>query len=289
MRLVQISDFHFTCLTWNPFRLFSKRILGNFNWLFKRKSLHAKKLLDPLPELFRELKVDLVLLGGDLTTTSLMEEYETALEFVQKLPTQWIAIPGNHDHYTYRSFRKKHFYLYFSNQKGPIAHPVDFFTLKDHGVEAHRMAPGWWILALDTARPTHFASSRGIFSQKAEEYVVEILNLIPPDDSVICFNHYPFFPQDQDHRNLERGDCLENLLKQFPQIRLYLHGHTHRHAIADLQPNHLPILLDSGCCVQGNQGTWNLIDLMSDHCKVTAYKWQSHWNPFRTETFEWKR
>jgi len=289
MRLAQISDFHFTQITWNPLRLLSKRLLGNLNWLVTRRFVFMHKQLDPLPNLLRELKVDLILLGGDFTTTALKEEFQKASRFVSQLSQDWIAIPGNHDHYTYRSHRNKHFYRYFSNEREGIAHAADFFTLKDHGVEAHRIADGWWLLALDTARATNPYSSRGLFSQKLEEYVHEVLDLLPKGDAVICFNHYPFFQQDEPKRNLARGEVLQEILHRSPQVRLYLHGHTHRHAIADLQPNRLPILLDSGCCVQGREGTWNLIDLMPHHCEITAYRWDGQWGPFRSEKIRWAR
>lgn len=289
MRIAQISDLHYTHITWNPFRLLSKRFLGNLNWLLTRKSVFCPAQLDPLPDLFQSLGVDLVLLGGDFTTTALREEYEKASHFVERISQNWIAIPGNHDHYTYSSFRKKHFYRYFSNQRDQISHPADFFTLKDHGVEAHRIAPDWWLIALDTARATNPYSSKGLFSEKQETYFEEVLHLLPPGDSVICFNHYPFFQQDEPRRNLVRGEALQKQLQDAPQIRLYLQGHTHRHAIADLQAGGLPILLDSGCCVQGKEGTWNLIDLMPNHCTVSAYRWKERWEPFRTETMPWKR
>lgn len=289
MRIAQVSDFHFTHITWNPLRLFSKRLFGNLNWLIARRAIYAHQQLEPLPKLFRDLLVDYVLMGGDFTTTALTEEYESAKNFVSKFSQDWIAIPGNHDHYTYRSHRQKHFYRYFSNKREEISHPVDFFTLKDHGAEAHKIGPGWWVLALDTARATNPYSSQGLFSEKLQETTAEILALLPPSDSVICFNHYPFFPQDEARRNLVRGSALAELLQKSPQIRLYLNGHTHRHAIADLQPNHLPILLDSGCCVQGFEGTWNLIDLLPDHCFVTAFRWNNRWEPFRKEKMEWRR
>jgi 3',5'-cyclic AMP phosphodiesterase CpdA len=289
MRIAQISDFHFTHITWNPLRLLSKRILGNLNWLFTRKAFFAPEQLDPLPELFRKLNVDLILLGGDFTTTALEEEFLKAQEFVSKFSQPWIAIPGNHDHYTAESWREKHFYRYFSNKRAPISHPIDFFTLKEHGVEAHKIGDGWWVLALDTARATNFYSSQGLLSLKLEEYVSEILSLIPPQDAVICLNHYPFFPQEEARRGLVRGEALRALLEKSPQIRLYLNGHTHRHAIADLQPNKLPILLDSGCCVQGGEGTWNLIDLLQGSCEVTAFHWKTEWEPFRKESIAWQR
>lgn len=289
MRIAQISDFHYTHITWNPLRLLSKRILGNLNWLLTRSAAFAEEQIEMLPELFDQLGVDLVLLGGDFTTTALQEEYEKASQFVSRIKKPTIAIPGNHDHYTKKSFGNKHFYRYFSNHKQEILHPTDFFHLSDHRIEVHPIAPNWWLIALDTARATNFHSSAGIFTEKQEAYFKEILNLIPPGDSIICFNHYPFFPQDAAKRNLERGDALQKILHDHPRIRLYLHGHTHRHAIADLQPNGLPILLDSGCCVQKRTGTWNLIDLMPDDCVVSAYRWNGSWEPFRQEKIAWKR
>lgn len=288
MRIAQISDFHFTHLTWNPFRLFSKRLLGNLNWLVNRKSSFSHVPLEKLPALFSELNVDLILFGGDFTTTSLKKEYEKASSLVSKFSQKWIAIPGNHDHYTYRSFRKKHFYKYFSNEKKEIFHPIDFFNLEQHGVEVHQIGPNWWLIALDTARPTPLYSSKGFFGKPLEEYLREILALLPDDASVILLNHYPFFPLDHALHSLERGDALQKMIQESPQIRLYLHGHTHKHAITDLQPS-LPILLDSGCSAQEKEGTWNLIDLLPDHCRVTAYSWENKWKPFREELIQWKK
>ncbi|MBI5272432.1 MAG: metallophosphoesterase [Chlamydiia bacterium] len=291
MRIAQISDFHYTHWTWNPFRLCSKRMLGALNWLCTRKSSLASDPLDALPDLLRALKVDLVLLGGDFTTTALIEEYQKAVQFTQKLSMPWIAIPGNHDYYTYRSSFQKHFYRYLSNRNpyAPITHPTNFFSLKQHGIEAHSIAPHWWVLALDTARATNPYSSKGLFSEKQEKYMEEILHLLPPEDSLICLNHYPFVQGKSSRRNLERGEALQSLLEKTPQIRLYLHGHTHKHAIVDLQSSQLPLVLDSGCVANTRTGTWNLIDLMPDDCQVSAYRWNSQWEPFCTEKIRWKR
>lgn len=289
MRIAQVSDFHFTHLTWNPFRLLSKRIFGNFNWLFLRKKHFFEEQLEPLPDLFQELGVDLVLFGGDFTTTALTEEFEKARRFVKKVTQPWIAIPGNHDHYTMRSYRKKHFYRYFANKRKEIVHPVEFFTLKDHGIEAHRMTKGWWLIALDTSLATNPYSSEGLVSEKLESYLEEVLTLIPKGESILLLNHYPFFQNDEPRRNLKRGDALQELLKRHPRIRLYLHGHTHRHIVADLQISNLPIVLDSGSCSQGKKGAWNLIDLQPKGCTVATYRWDHSWMKTRTEEFAWTR
>lgn len=289
MKIAHVSDFHFTALTWNPFRLLSKRILGNLNWIFFRKKHFFENQLEPLPPLFEELGVDLVLLGGDFSTTALSSEFEKAKQFVKKIKQPWLAIPGNHDHYTYRSHRKKHFYRYFTNHRKEITHPVEFFTLKDHGIEAHKIKEGWWVVALDTTIPTNPYSSIGLFSQKLEARLEEVLQLIPANESILLINHYPFFQNDVDRHNLKRGEELEKLLKRHPRIRAYLHGHTHRHTVADLQVSNLPLVLDSGSCAQGRKGAWNLIELNKEGCSVSTYRWDHRWSKTRTEEFAWTR
>ncbi|PIS02488.1 MAG: hypothetical protein COT85_05695 [Chlamydiae bacterium CG10_big_fil_rev_8_21_14_0_10_42_34] len=289
MRIAQISDFHFTKVTFNPFRLFSKRLLGHLNWLFFRRKTFFEAQLDPLPKLFSDLNVDLVLLGGDLSTTSFIKEFEKAAKLIGKIKQPWIAIPGNHDHYTYRSYRQKHFYRYFKNKRDEITHRADFFTLKEHGIEAHKIMDGWWLIALDTALATNLYSSTGLFSEKLESYLEEVLKLIPDTDSILLLNHYPFFQNDVERHNLVRGEVLQKLIERNPRIRMYLHGHTHRHTIADLQVSNLPLVVDSGSCAQGKKGSWNLIDINTNGCTISTYQWNDQWTKTKTEDFAWTR
>ena len=289
MRIAHLSDFHFTRMTFNPLRLFSKRGIGMLNWLFLRRSGFDLRHLDPIPQLLQEQQVDLVLLGGDFTTTALQEEFEKAQEFVQKIKTPWIAIPGNHDCYTYRSARQFHFYRYFVNRRRQILHPVEFFTLKQHRVEAHHLINHWWLVALDTAVATNPYSSEGTFLQEQQNHLQELFSLLPRDASILLFNHYPFFQNDERRRNLRRAECLMQCIQKEPRIRLYLHGHTHRHILADLRPNQLPIVLDSGSATQKNRGSWNLIDLQEHGCQITPYHWQGSWKRSQTETFLWQQ
>ncbi|MDE3055951.1 MAG: metallophosphoesterase [Verrucomicrobiota bacterium] len=283
MRIAHLSDLHYAHFPWNLLRLCSKRFLGVFNWLSTRRSRFSYEPLESLPGLFRDLGVDLVLFGGDFTTTALEEEYAKAASFVQKLSLPWFAVPGNHDHYTGASVQKELFYRSFSHPKSPFP-----WTLKKERIELQPLAENWWLVALDTAVPTSLISSRGLFTEQQEHYFEEILGKIPKGDSLICLAHYPFFPQPSRRRELEGKERLRALLERSPQVRLYLQGHTHRHAIADLQESSLPILLDSGSCTQ-KEGSWNIIDLMSDHCAVSAYHWRKGaWTPFRKEIIPWK-
>ncbi|MBU6383271.1 MAG: metallophosphoesterase [Verrucomicrobia bacterium] len=289
MRIAQIADFHYTQLTYNPFRLLSKRLFAHLNWVFCRKKHFFETQVEPLPKLFEDLKVDWVLMGGDFSTTALLEEFEKAKSLVDQIKQPWIAIPGNHDRYTRKSCRELHFYRYFSMPHKTIEAPIDFFNLKDHRIEAKKMGSGWWVIALDTAIATNPWSSEGLFSHKLEKALEEVIKLIPKQDSIILLNHFPFFLNDIQRHNLIRGEALQSLLEKNPQIRLYLHGHTHRHTVADLQASQLPIVLDSGSCAQGRKGAWNLIDLDEKGCTVATYRWDHRWTKTRVEEFQWKR
>lgn len=281
MRLAHLSDLHFTNLTINPLRLFPKRIFSYLNWILYRKKAFSEKSLANLPDLLNQLKVDLILLGGDFTSSSMPEEFEKAKSLIQKMSAPVIAVPGNHDQYTSRSYRRKLFYQYFHNPR------AGSLSLKNDRIEAHQIKPGWWVIALDTSCPNKITSSQGTFPPELEAKLEQTLTQIPKEEKVILLNHYPFFPQESVKKVLQRGDALESLLRRHPHIVLYLHGHTHRHSIADLRSSGLPIILDSGSCAQKKFGTWNLIDLKETGCAITTYQWDTKWKEKNTQEFLW--
>ena len=290
IRIAHLSDFHLTELTINPLRLLSKRLIGTLNWLFTRRNTFSKKQVTNLAPLLRSLDLDLILLGGDFTTTSLDSEFRQAKTFTDSLTVPWLAIPGNHDAYTQKAYRQKVFYRYFTNDR-PITHKTGFFKLSQHGVEAHRLGETtWWVVALDTARATWTNSARGLFSEATEKNLREILTLIPADHQIIALNHYPFFQNDLERRNLERGEFLKEIIVQDPRIKTYLHGHTHRHTIANLQPSGFPVVLDSGCCADRKKGSWNLLIIDDQGIQIDVYIPKNNdWTHSRTEKFAWTR
>jgi 3',5'-cyclic AMP phosphodiesterase CpdA len=286
MRIAHISDFHITRLSWNPFRLFPKRVLANLNWLLFRKTSFFEEQLHALIPLFDDLGVDLVVCGGDVSTTSLEEEFEAARTLLKRFPCPWLAIPGNHDKYTFNSSHKGHFYRYFSNTR-PVSTPRDFFTLEKQGVEVHALPENFFLVALDTAFATHPYSSQGRVSLKLAAYLQEALALIPPDARILVLNHYPLFQNDEERRELKDAARLQEILRNDSRIQLYLHGHTHRHCIADLRPANFPILLDSGSAAS-RRGSFNLIDISKKGCQIQPYFWTTQWTPGPTEAFAWR-
>ncbi len=280
-RIAHLSDLHFGKVTLNPLQFFSKRWLGNFNLFFVRKSRFFSEQLNTLPALFKELGVDHIIISGDLTTTSRHKEFMLALDFISRLKEETqkevTVVPGNHDHYTQGAFREKRFYHYFGSPQ-----------LKEDGVEAQKI-PGTplWIVALDTSLATSWVSSEGCFSEMLEKNLHEALLQIPKEDQVILVNHFPLFDYDAPRKKLIRCQALQKLLRKFPQVKFYLNGHTHRHSLADLRADELPIILDSGCAVEKTSATWNLLDISSEGCKVTVYTHKNEWQPQKEEVFQW--
>jgi 3',5'-cyclic AMP phosphodiesterase CpdA len=271
LRLAHISDLHFSKVTYSPLQLFNKRWLGNLNLLLNRKKAHRTESLNALVPLFQSLGVHGVIVTGDLSTTSQKEEFATAASFLQEIERQGISVftlPGNHDQYTRRAFKQQLFYQFFESQ-----FPESAYNLKEHKLTATRLADRWWLIALDTAVATSLFSSRGYFSPKTEALLTQALSAIPPGDRVILANHFPFFQTDMPPKRLGRGNALKRLLTQFPNVAFYLHGHTHRHCIADLRASQLPIVLDSGSTSRADAGSWNLIELTQTGCAIQVFRW----------------
>src|SRR5215211_5624613 len=54
-------------------------------------------LLDPLLQVVREVKPDLVAISGDLTQRARSYQFQQARSFLDALPKPQIVVPGNHD------------------------------------------------------------------------------------------------------------------------------------------------------------------------------------------------
>lgn len=295
-RLAHISDLHFSNLSWNPCQFFSKRWLGNLNLLLARRHTFDPESLTTLFPVFHEREVDAVLITGDLTSTSHEQEFLQAKQFIENLQNEKFnvfTLPGNHDHYTQSAYQHKLFYQFFNATYAPPSDPVSALSLKENGMTAAYFGHGWWLFALDTALATSLFSSNGYFSSELEKTLETALQELPEDHHVILMNHFPLFANESQRKSLFRKEALKRILERFPKIKLFLHGHTHRHCIADLQSSNLPIVLDSGSAAQKNAGTWNLIDIYKDGCSVEVFKnirndGYTSWEPVLKSNFKWR-
>ncbi len=287
LKIAHISDLHFSHLSFDPGQFFSKRWIGNLNLVFSRKKGYTPEKLETLHEAFSSLGVTHLLITGDVTTTSLKEEFVKAQEFVKKFENmgiQTFVIPGNHDHYTKAAYKSNLFYEYFPSHLSPL---LDY-NLIEHRVAAMPLSSKWWFVLLDTARATSLISSRGEFSEEIEKNLRSVLSQIPKDTNVILLNHFPLFQNDHPRKELTGAKRLQKVLEEYPQVKLYLHGHSHRHCIADLRENGYPIVIDSGSTARAKDGTWNFIEIEEKNCQITAFRSEnSHWETFQKHSMEW--
>lgn len=290
IRLIHISDLHFAKITLNPLQFFSKRFIGNFNLLLNRRKHYSQAKLEDLKKKIIELKPNYVLISGDISTTSLEKEFQMGKDFVDTLKKEnisCITIPGNHDHYTKQSYRNKLYYRFFSEKFDPSCP----FSLKEDGLTFLSLNDEWTLVALDTALATAFYHSIGYFSNHVQQNLERVLSSFPKKQKLILMNHFPFFQSESPNRRLRRGDELKKIIEEHQNIKLYLHGHTHRHIIADLRSSHLPIILDSGSATHRKYGSWNLMDLSADQCKVQVYRFMQEaggeWKSVHQKLFTW--
>lgn len=267
LRIAQISDLHYAALNLSPLQLFSKRWLGNLNAALSRKKAFCQERLASLPTLLKQAQVDHLVVTGDLSTTSHPKEFALASHLLSEVEKQGIQVhtlPGNHDNYTKRAFKKKNFYKFFAP------------SLREEGVALTPLADGWWLITLDTTLATSLISSRGLFSEELEVRLEHTLQRIPEGARVVIANHFPFFPTQGARKALGRGEEIRSLLSAYPQVVFYLHGHTHTHCIADLRGSGFPIVLDCGSTPHKDQGAFHILEIDKGGYKVKVYRWANH-------------
>ncbi|MEL7431554.1 MAG: metallophosphoesterase [Chlamydiota bacterium] len=288
-RILHCSDFHFPQkITDDPSQIFlqffSKRWIGNTNWHFSRKHHFSHDQLNQLPAFCKAESVETVIFTGDASITGTKKELENAAAFFEKIRAeniQILTLPGNHDHYTKKSFREKAFYNHFPDN------PSSNYSLRNGGVEALPLSKDWYYVGLDTVRSTPPYSSRGDFTKRIEQQLQEVLRDLP-DTPILMANHFPFLPFDHPRKILEKGNRLETIIANDPRIQIYIHGHTHRQCIADLREDNLALILDSGSGAHKHYGTFHLYDLQKNSIEITVYTTTKNmFSPIHNTRFFW--
>jgi 3',5'-cyclic AMP phosphodiesterase CpdA len=221
-RLVVLGDLHLYRLWVAPWRLLSKRLLGQINLWWDRRHKFDPALLRPTLRHAADLKPDLMLLTGDVTMTSMPEEFDMLSEALKAevgatLPI--IALPGNHYRYTPLSKVRR-----VMERQLPGLVPQAFPLWRP-------LSPRWRLLALDAARP-RLLSARGRVAAEQLAKAAELLRDLSPQQGVIVMCHYPAIDRPDgkstpwQHRLANREQVLE-VLRQCKATIIYAHGHVH--------------------------------------------------------------
>lgn len=285
-RLAHISDPHFTTITFSPLQFTNKRWLGNLNQiLFRHYQYQTTHLID-LPRFFSDLKVDHVLLTGDLTSLALDLEFKKAQAFVDSFSHYSLPIyhlPGNHDAYTKWTEVHRRYYDFLINE-----------DLRSSRVELRPLGKGWWWIGLDCSYANGIIDSNGIFFEEMEMRLLEAIERVPSCDRIVIGNHFPLIGSGRPTHDLRRSQPLADILKASPKVKLYLHGHDHLPYIINRQREGLPLICNAGSCAKCNGGTFYLIDLFEDHCRLKRFRYSENlrgtpWVVDMKQNFSWIR
>jgi predicted MPP superfamily phosphohydrolase len=182
VRIVHLSDIHIWKYNFQLCRLASKRAVGMASLLAGRSRRFRLDRLGEVVARVRAVRPDHLLITGDLTTTSLPEEFLEARRALADLlgdPQNATVLPGNHDRYTTGSVRSRRFEQVF----GAFAPETRFPWLR-------RLDPTTAILGLDASR-SHW-SARGRLPAAQLERARELLERADPrPDRLIIACHYP--------------------------------------------------------------------------------------------------
>lgn len=285
-KILHISDLHFSSVTLNPLQIFSKRWIGNLNLFLFRKKQIEPKLIDRFLEMVDQLTPDIILISGDFTSTALTIEYAIAKKFLLELKKRKIkifAIPGNHDAYTKKAFKKKAFYHHF---RGLLPFKGEFeLDLEKDKIAAFPLTKEHYLVLIDTACYTPYFQANGQFDFEIEQNLQALLDLIPNSKKIFLCCHFPFFEHESSHRVLLGAKKLKEMIQRYTNIEIYFHGHTHRGTICDLRGNELPIISEPGSLTLKNKSAFHEILLKEDLIEIKRYHFDKKFHVIDTHHF----
>jgi 3',5'-cyclic AMP phosphodiesterase CpdA len=118
MRIAHFSDLHLYARGGAPaWRFLNKRITGWVNLRSRRGNIHRASYVEAIAREIGRLRVEHVVITGDLTNLALEAEYELARDVLERQlgldPAQVTVVPGNHDVYTRGAMASRRFEHYF--------------------------------------------------------------------------------------------------------------------------------------------------------------------------------
>lgn len=232
IRLAHFSDVHLTSekLGWRVRDVFGKRASGWVNVALLGRGnrfRYANEVVEALLREFRERPLDHLVFSGDATTMAFENEMnEAALRLGvgdATLPP-CIAVPGNHDLYTYGAVRERVFESAFAAwQQGERADP-------DHLYPFAKKVGHVWLIALNSAKANLFPwDATGRVGKPQLERLKQLVAGLDPGPRIVV-SHYPILTRSR------KPEARWHRLKDWKRTRdaaaecginLWLHGHKH--------------------------------------------------------------
>lgn len=225
MRILHFGDIHVWRLRLARDFWYLKRLLGTVNLTIRRRMrfpAHYPAIV--AAEVLRS-DVDAVIFSGDMSTMSLVPEFEEAARLFAPIHEKWgdrfFCIPGNHDRYSPGSIRSGFYERYF---------PYGAFG-EGKLVRRQLIDEGLVIVGFDCSHPCRIRSNGTMSDRLEAELRTALEHERSEGNRVLLTGHYPLaYPSDVhaswEHKLL-KAERLERLVAEFEPIA-YFHGHKHQ-------------------------------------------------------------
>jgi 3',5'-cyclic AMP phosphodiesterase CpdA len=241
-------------------------------------------VVEPLVATIGEIKPDVVVVSGDLTQRARSHEFKEAREFLDRLPSPQIIVPGNHDVPLHNAYAR--FFQALDKYKRYITDDLEPF----HSDEEIA------ILGINTARSLTIKDGR-----INEEQIGAIRDrLCPFADEVtkIIVTHHPFdLPEGHNDEVVGRAQmAMEAIAKCGADVLLagHLHvSHTGHSSARYKIAGHSALIVSAGTATstrgRGETNSFNVIRVKHPFINVERLSWQlerSAFAPSSTEHFK---
>lgn len=224
MKIVHFSDPHAGGSAEDFMAYFDKRWVGVFNYRFRRRFRHNLDLLKRAVAYILEIRPEVVVCTGDLTSTGQPGEFARVLAILEPLRAAQIPffyLPGNHDCYVKRPSCVRAVRAAVERLNVP---PLRFEELPQL-----RTVAGIDFLLLNTSRPSNLLCSWGFVSAADDAWIRKIC-AEPKVRPRILLSHYPMLENHPILRMRHRLFGQKNIVKLMRShaIDLVLCGHVHK-------------------------------------------------------------
>ena len=251
VRLLHFSDIHIGLQPSLRDLLFTKRILGYFNHLIRRRHRIRTDFIQTLAALLPQIQPDAVLCTGDISSISLATEFTAAEKLLQPFKEyNLIYVPGNHDRYVNDNSSLDTLRQVFQrcNQGGNDDGPSSQGGLELDALPAIVPIKGLALILLNPARPVAYHLSCGLLDKAMQRQTDALLASIPIDMPRAIACHFPPLMSNGSlagwRHGLRGAEYLADKLKT-GQVDAILSGHEHHPYMLQLPGKQLQLCAGS--------------------------------------------